>query len=143
LRAEIRSNHASLIRFNLERHVSEAVARVRSSNRRTPYTPFVPRESHTFLYTAIAKDISILPANVIDSVVLYYTQITTIALFIEDLRSDRYQSLDKDRKIQMYEDYVAMKIYARELAEDAMDAINTSLAWDKRVNNRVLARSDH
>jgi hypothetical protein len=108
-----------------------------------PYTPFVPRESHTSLYTAIAKDISILPARVIDPLVLYYTQIGTISLFVEDLRSDRYQSLDNDRQIKMYEDYIAMKVYARELAVDAMDAINASLALDKSINSQVLVRSDH
>ncbi len=127
LRAEIRSNHARLASIDFDHYAKTVAAKIRASSSRTPYTPFVPRDSHALIYTAIAKDISILPANVIDPVVLYYTQVTTIALFVDDLRSDRFQGLDKDRKIQMYKDYIDLNIYAQKLAKRAMDAINASL----------------
>ena len=92
------------------------------------YTPFVPSESHHFsIYNAVLTEIHILPAGVIDPVVLYYTQLRSLAEFAEDLRSERFHSLDADRKGEMYRDYISLMAYAVELADGALDAIKTSL----------------
>jgi hypothetical protein len=50
-----------------------------------------------------------------------------LAEFTEDLRSEQFQILDPERKIEMYRDYIGLTAYAVELADSALDAINVSL----------------
>jgi hypothetical protein len=49
---------------------------------------------------------------------------------VDDLRSERFATLQAARKIEMYEDYIAMKKQARDLADVAIRAIDVSLAQD-------------
>lgn len=73
-----------------------------------------------------------LPTEVIDPVVLYYDQIFLISQFVEDLRSEQFERLESDRKIEMYRDYTAMLLQAQGLAAQAIEAINASTS-----NNRT------
>jgi hypothetical protein len=45
-----------------------------------------------------------------------------------DMREDRYGSLPATRKVDMYRDYVALGVFALELADDALDAIELALS---------------
>ena len=122
LRAEIRTHRQRLLLFRNEgKEVAEKIGAAASS--RTSFTPFIPREIKPFVFDAVVANIHILPTEVIDPVVYYYAQLASIAQFADDLRSERYQSLEPDRKLKMYEDYVAMGLYALELAEGAIKAI--------------------
>jgi hypothetical protein len=64
---------------------------------------------------------------VIDSVVLFFSQLETIRSFVEDLRSERYVELEPTRKIAMYQDYVRMSKYLVQLADDADRMLTRSL----------------
>jgi hypothetical protein len=130
LRAEIRSHRARLARLDLSEHSHLIATKIEVS--RGEYTPFVPRESHPSIYNAVLSEIHILPAHVIDPVVLYYTQIRSLTEFAEDLRSKQFQTLDPERKSEMYRDYIGLTAYAVELADGALDAINVSLDADRQ-----------
>ena len=87
------------------------------------FTPFVPRQAHTFILDAVLPDIHILPNAVIHTTVIYYRQLATIGLFVEDLRSDLFAQLAPERKRIMYSDYADLLLHADilgDLAEDAM-----------------------
>ena len=125
LRAEIRNHRARFASLDLAEHSNRIAAKIEES--RSKYTPFVPRESHPSIYNAVLAEIHILPASVIDSIVLYYTQLRSLGEFVEDLRSERFQNLDPERKTVMYRDYIALMAYAVELADNALEAIKQSL----------------
>lgn len=124
LRAEIRANLRRNQEIDFDQHLAEITSRIRQSS---DYTPFVPRVSNTFVYDAVASDIHILPNDVIDEVVVYYRQAKTVVQLIEDLRGETFKSLDRDRKIAIYGDYLQVLKYADGLAAEAVDALSRSL----------------
>lgn len=91
------------------------------------YTPFITRPVVPFVLNAVAGDVHILPNTVIDPVVLYYRQISAIALLVDDLRTDRFDALDPGQKREIYHDYLDLLLYADVLAIQAMEAIRRSL----------------
>jgi hypothetical protein len=121
LRAEIRSQPPRL-RLFAEQQAAALIDAVRNSG----LTPFVPREPGSFVFEAILAEIHILPTEVIDPVIYYYKQVAALTLFAEDLRSERFDGLGPDRKTAMYSDYIAMGVYALELADKAIDALEDS-----------------
>jgi hypothetical protein len=129
LRAEMRSHWRRLGPIDLEARAELIVAKIRdAAEKGQDFTPFIPREDHSVIFSAVAHEIHILPNDVIDPVVLYYTHANAISQFVDDLRADKFAALDPSRKIEMYRDYIGMKEQARELAEEAIRAIDVSLS---------------
>ena len=128
LRAEIRSDLNRLGGIDRVEHLDAVIERIEGSEL-TPqsYTPFVPRESDSVVFDAIASEIHLLPTETVDAVVLYFKQVKTIAQFVEDLRGNRFQTLEVDRKVSMYQDYFDMLTYSGQLAEEAISALDKAL----------------
>jgi hypothetical protein len=91
------------------------------------YVPFVPREPGSLLWSSIAHEVHILPNEVIDSVVLFFSQLETVRCFVEDLRSEQFAQLEPTRKAAMLHDYVGMAEYLGLLADEAERALARSL----------------
>ena len=124
LRAEIRCQRHTLLQFKEAADRGDIAERfARPSESGATFTPFVPREAPSFVFDAIVGEIHILPIEIIDPVVYYYRQIATLTEFAEDLRSERYLTLEAARKAEMYQDYLAMGVYALALADEAIEAI--------------------
>ncbi|MDF2619249.1 MAG: hypothetical protein K0S00_1908 [Xanthobacteraceae bacterium] len=140
LRAEIRSHRERLRLFELNEDNAALLARIEASNDTAPFTPFLPREVDSFVFDAVIGEIHILPVAVIDDVVVYYRQTRSIAQFADDLRSDRFDRLQPERKAQMYRDYLALGRHAALLADRAIAAIDRAL--DGRINSPASAPSD-
>lgn len=98
IRAEIRSHRQRLLLFKRD-GADSIVEHILES---PDYTPFVPREGKSFILDAIVGDIQILPTDVIDPVIYYYRQIEALGQFAGDLRSDRFATLEPQRKAEMY-----------------------------------------
>jgi hypothetical protein len=124
IRAEIRANLQRLQSVDIDKHAEGTFARMRAS---ADFTPFIPREAPNAIFTAVLTDIQILPTSVIDSVVVYYDQLSRIGQFSEDMRSDQFRLLGPDRKTTMYGDYIAMLKQAEILAVQAIDTINDAI----------------
>lgn len=78
--------------------------------RRDPgFVPFVPRERADRLYESVIPQIHVLPRVTIDPVVRYYSIVEAIAALAEDMRSDRFASLETERRIAIYRDYIEMR----------------------------------
>lgn len=141
LLAEIRSDLQALRDVDFDRDLAELSARLRAPAEDGSYTPFVPRESDSPIFSAIVQDIAVLPNAVIDPVVLYYRQRETIANFTEDLRAERFSALPQERKLAMMTDYLRLKAYAGQLAADAGAALERSLGLPASISNRAEDRS--
>jgi len=124
LLADIRSTSYRFEVVDSDRHLDEVVALIEE----TPgYTPFVPREPGSLLWSSIAQEVHILPNEVIDPVILFFSQLETIRYFVEDLRSEQFSNLESARKAAMYRDYVRMVKFLVLLAEKAEGALARSL----------------
>ena len=88
--AEIRANpfHG----LDLEKHGALIAEKMNSD---PAFIPFVPRQVPTFVIDALIGEIHILPTEVIDPVILYYRQFLAISHFADDLRSERFDRLEK------------------------------------------------
>jgi hypothetical protein len=127
LLADIRSTGFRFSSVDYDRHVSEVIARIEQAPDDHPYTPFVPREPGSLLWPSIAQEVHILPTEVIDRVVLFFSQLETIRNFVDDLRSEQFARLEKSRKAAMYRDYVRMCRVASQQATEAQAALRAGL----------------
>ena len=125
--AEIRSN---LRQFNdmdfddIQRTVFAAIA---NGTVRNPYTPFVPKFAHTFVFETILPDISILPSDVIEGVVKYYKAEYKLSLFADDLRGEVYAKLPPERKRLAYADYLVFIKFAQKTGRAALQELESSV----------------
>lgn len=87
------------------------------------FLPFVPRQPQSFILTATLANFQILPTEVIDPVVLYHRQMATLDIFTDDLRSDRFATLEAERRLAMYRDYAALLAHAAVLGRIATEAL--------------------
>ena len=127
LLADIRSTIHRFQAANPDRNLGGVVPFVESAAGDLGLTPFVPREPGSLLWSSIAQEVHILPNDVIDPVVLFFSQLETIRYFVDDLRSDQFASLDRTRKIAMPQDYIGMAKYLVLLADEAESALARSL----------------
>ena len=142
LLADIRSSSHRFSGTDLDLHLREIEARISRAMPAEAYTPFVPREPGSLLWPSVAGEVHILPNEVIDAVVIYFSQLETIRLFAEDLRADQFASLNPERKIEMYGDYIKMAKYLVDLAEEAERVLARSLDIKPPINSPASGRSD-
>ncbi len=127
LLAEIESNLTRYEEIDLDLHTSQMVRRIMQKTRGRNFTPFVPRYATEIVFEAMLADIHILPTETIDDVVAYYKQEYKLRELVEDLRSDRYNELEQDRKARIYEDYVWQIKTVLVTGEGARNALRGSL----------------
>ncbi|MGH1367591.1 MAG: hypothetical protein ACRBCL_03170 [Maritimibacter sp.] len=103
-----------------EEIVSDILARMEDD---PEFAPFVPREHHDRVYLDILNGINVLPRQTIDPIVAYYSLISGMQSFAEDMRGPRFQRLEQPRRIAMYRDYALMRVRAYELGTYALKLI--------------------
>ena len=129
LRAEMRSHWHRLDPQDLRDRAGVIVMRMQeAAEKGEAFTPLIPREDQASIFDAMVRELHILPNDVIDPVVLYYTHLKSISHFVDDLRSDRFATLEASRKVEMYQDYILMKEQAHGLATEAIRAVYVALA---------------
>jgi hypothetical protein len=128
LRAEIRSYRARFEHMDPIAHRDLIVALIDAD---PSYTPFLPLEAPQLIFAEIAKEIHILPTEVIDTVVLFYAQTATVTQLTADLRSEEFNRLAGERKASLYEDYFSLLLHTRNLADQALERL------DNDLNNRA------
>lgn len=111
------------------------------------YIPLIPSEKNDTVFQSILSDVQILPEEVIRPVVRYYNQVFAIEAMIEDLRSEQFRSIEtpQQQRIEMYTDYISLKLEALRLGEQACDEILSNLDPKnaaRRVSNRAGDPSD-
>ena len=76
------------------------------------FVPLIPRERNDRLFETIKTEIHILPRVTIDPIVQYYSQLDAIAALVDDMRGEAFKALTPDRRIDMYLDYIEMRVQA-------------------------------
>ncbi len=127
LRAEISCHLQRWAMTNADEHVESMTRRIREgADQKPPFTPFVPKETPNPAFNTIVNEIQILPGDVIEPVIQYYQQVDVITQLAEDMRGDRYEALEPDRKIEVYGDFIQLRLEAGRLAVEAIDALEQS-----------------
>jgi hypothetical protein len=124
LRAEIRSYRARFEHMNPIAYRDAIIALIETD---PSFTPFLPLEPPMLIFSEIVKEIHILPTEVIDTVVLFYAHITTIAQLTMDLKSEHFNALPRERKAGLYMDYYNLLLLTRGLADEALDILEDGL----------------
>jgi hypothetical protein len=141
LLADIRSTAHRFQQVDLDRHLEQVVTLIRDAPQGHGYTPFIPREPGSVLWSSIVQEVHILQTEVIDPVVLFFSQLETIRYFVDDLRGPEFGALEPARKIAMFQDYVRMMKYLVQLADDADRALSGSLGISPPISSSAVDRS--
>ncbi len=119
------------------------------------FIPLIPRERNDRLFESIQSNIHILPRVTIDPIVMYYSQLDTLAAHVGDMRGQAFKTLSPERRILMYMDYIEMRKQALEFgrmanylidvySKDGKAAAEAEAARLARpaVSSPILGRSD-
>ncbi len=97
------------------------------------FFPYFARISEPVIFNRIADDVSLLPENVIDSVIQFYSTLSDLRLFIEDVNSEDFRRLERSRRVVGYKDLTDLLTTTEEIANDAVLNLTRSLdgipAW--------------
>lgn len=138
LYAEIRAHLAVLKRDDIATYGAGIAARIEAE---PGYFPVIPTEQNATVFAAILKEIHVLPRATVDPVVLYYSQLAVIGAMIGDLRALDLARIGAIRAAAMYRDYIAMKLQALELGEEALAMMRLHLdGGSVSVSNAERAR---
>lgn len=124
LRAEIASDLLNMLVADRSMFLEEISARYRSD---LNYSVVVAHLARNVVFDALVGQIHVLPGEVIAPVIHYARLRQTIERFIEDLRSKHFRTLDSERQLTMYVDYLEMTGRLEALAQEAVASIDQSL----------------
>lgn len=88
------------------------------------FVPFIPKENRDRVFTALVADIHVLPRQTINPIVAYYSVISSIAALANDMRGERFQTLEQDRRIAMYRNYIQMRERAYSYGRNTLKVID-------------------
>ncbi len=100
------------------------------------YSVVVPHQSANVVFDVVVKEIHILPGEVVSQVVMYARLRQIVGRFIDDMRSESFKALPAERQLAMYHDYLETLDRLEALAQQALAAVDRSLA----VNSPDAAR---
>lgn len=140
--AEIKPYILALKRDRLQDYEADMVARMRTKDPETgePFIPLIPRESNDAVFMAAIEHIHILPRQTIDPIVAYYSQLKAISTLIDDMRGEDFRRISTERRINVYQDYIRMKLYARDVGEYAQRVIAAYASGGKSEAEALLAK---
>ncbi len=88
------------------------------------FVPLIPRERHDRLFETIKSEIYVLPRVTIDPIVQYYSQLDAMAAHVDDMRGEAFKALSQERRMDMYMDYIEMRVQALAYGRIANHLIN-------------------
>ena len=118
-------------------HAARVFARMEAD---AGFTPFVPREVHDRVFVALLPRIDVLPRQTIDAIVAFYALVASIAALVEDMRGDRYPTLEAERRIAVYRAYVGMRQRAFAVGQNALKLIDAYAHGGAAEADRVMRR---
>lgn len=100
------------------------------------FVPTLPQHANDRIFGAVIADIHILPAPIIDPIVLYYRLLSIMGALATDLR--RISRNDPPRAAQMMADYLSLMEETRDTGIQAIRALTESLQGGAEAVNRML-----
>ena len=122
---------------NVETYAEDIVARMTEN---PDFVPFIPRETHDRVFSALVDEIEVLPRQTIDAVISFYGLVASIGALAGDMRGERFQTLEQDRRILMYQDYIAMRLRAARMGEYTLNLIKAYSEGGADAANKVARR---
>lgn len=133
LLAEIRAHVFSLEQQSPSRSDAEAlIARIRSGN----FVPTLPQQGNDRIFAAVISELHILPAPVIDPIVIYYRLLSIMGALATDLR--RISRKDGERAAQMMADYLALMAETRDSGIHAIRVLTECLQGGAEAVEKML-----
>jgi len=120
-------------RDNLQQRLDEA------AKRNEDYAPFITRPGPPLVFAELGRDIRLLPSEVVDPVIQFYSLMADLDRFAEDLRSAEFRSLELARRRPAYLDYYETRAALERYAEEAILALNRAMRIDNPARDLRLA----
>ncbi|MEM9580415.1 MAG: hypothetical protein AAF891_06980 [Pseudomonadota bacterium] len=113
---------------------------IEKMTRDADFVPFIPRETHDRVFSALVDEIEVLPRQTIDAVISFYGLVASIGALSGDMRGERFQQLEQDRRIVMYRDYIEMRLRAARMGEYTLRLIKAYSEGGAASANQVMQR---
>ncbi|WP_265499987.1 hypothetical protein [Paracoccus beibuensis] len=104
------------------------------------FVPTLPQHANDRIFSAVLTDIHILPAPVIDPIVLYYRLLSIMAALASDLRE--IAKTDGHRAAQMMADYLSLMEETRDTGLHAVRVLTECLRGGPVAVERILDDDD-
>ncbi|SCY59465.1 hypothetical protein [Paracoccus tibetensis] len=134
LLAEIR---AYVVALELQVPSPEDAASLIESVRSGAVVPILPQEVNDRIFAALIAEIHVLPAPVIDPVVIYYRLLSVMSALARELR--RIVRQDSQKAARMMEDYLSLSAQARDAGFEAITVLTVSLQGSGETLERMIA----
>ncbi|WP_179381198.1 hypothetical protein [Jannaschia marina] len=125
LLAEI-ADYAETLELSDAEGMKDDLAREIAAN--PAFRPYFFRVSAPVIFEANDEAVPLLPEEVIDDVIAFYSTLSDLRSMIEDLRDPAFGLLDGARRLRSYRDYVDLMANTARLARDAAVRLDDSLA---------------
>lgn len=121
----------------------EAIDRIRQRLRENDKKPiFFPLISEPIIFEKLASEVHILPEAVISYAIRFYSMLSDVRLFAEELRGEEFKALGTESKIDAFSDYIMMRATCCEFAHEALVEIDVSLG-EKITDSDRFSHSLH
>lgn len=105
--AEIATNLSNLWdEATLDKNAQATLHKMRTD---PAFVPFIPRPARDRIFRTFESSIHILPSVTIDRIVRYYFLLDSIDAIVEDMRGERFLTLEPERRADIVEDYFGMQ----------------------------------
>ena len=112
------------------------------------FVPFIPREAHDRVFSALVDEVEVLPRQTIGGVIAFYALVGSIGALADDMRSETFRTLEQERRILIYRDYVEMRKRAARMGEYVLHLIkvysdagaSAAELFSRKVNRSAAAK---
>ena len=94
--------------------------------KKTAHIPYFPQISPPVVFQAVRDDLPTVSSAAIDSLVQFYSMLSDITSFAEDLRNPAFQRLAAARRVVAYTDYLEMRATAVRIGLDAIERLSAT-----------------
>lgn len=80
-------------------------------------------ELNNLVYKSLTHNLHVLPENVVSPVVDFYNTMYFIDLVLDVIKSQEFKAMEVPEKVEIFYDYVNLKVTALDLADKALEEI--------------------
>ncbi len=94
----------------------------------TEYHPFFSSIAPAIVADRFAGELRALPNGCVTPVVQFYATYADLKVMLEDMRDEKFRNLSADRRLLLYEDYIATRLQLGQCAQSALQSMERAQA---------------
>lgn len=92
------------------------------------FYPFISKISEPVIFNKLVEQVHLLPEESIDTTIQFYSMLSDLRLFVEDLRSEDFCKISAERRLIGYVDLIDMRMTTVDIAKEALRVLDAARA---------------